>query len=217
MIRVVGHMRFCVIACASAILATLQIAQAQSVGGYDPPMRRDTEPHFEKTVQEFGRFTVTRSVEDYRNVPIVHGPWFVKEAVLHWQDSSGKIGFSFIDNGGAVTLRVDAASADAKTACIMSPVLVIFEPRPSIGKSWEKMRPAVVRQIQRCDVIAPADMRRAVTEMAASGADYPPAANAWKAVSRELFGSSTSRCVREKAVRRGDGLMRDKCTAYSKG
>ena len=193
-------------------MATAQAGYAQP---YEPPLHDDGRPHYEKEQQSFGAFLVVRNIEDYRAVPILHGPWLIRQASLTWHDSTGAIGFSFVDNGASVRFRPEGKSADGATTCIMQSVIVGYDPKPSTLENWENIQPFVARQLRQCSAIAPADLDRAVFEMKAAGADYVAAANAWKAVAANVFGSGRSRCIAERMVRASGMPPRFECTRYS--
>lgn len=200
------------------VLAVAQAANAQ-VGsrGYDPPEYHDGQTHYEKKEENFGRFTVVRYIEDCRAVPMLDfGCWLTKEAQLQWHDSTGKIGLSFIDNGYGVRFRAEGESADGKTTCLMQSVLVGYDPKPSKVENWKNLRPFISQQIRGCTAIGPVDLNRALSEMQISETYYVSAANAWKAVSAELFGSNDRRCIAQRMTDRISMPPRFECTRYSK-
>lgn len=199
----------------AAALVAVQPGHAQRAG-YEPPMPQDGKVHSDTSEQRFGRFTVVRHIEDYRAAPILEGPWLTKEAMLSWRDSSGRIGFSFLDNGASVTLKTEGASADGKTTCIVPGVMVGYDPGPSTADNWSKIKPVIARYLAGCPAIARSDLDRASAEMKAAGADYVAAANAWKAVAVNLFGSHATRCVAARMVDRRVMPPRYACTRYSK-
>ena len=98
-------------------IAAAVMAQPGAAQLGDPPMPQDGQAHYDKKEQVFGRFTVVRNIEDYRAVPMIDfGPLLTKEAQLNWNDSTGRIGFSFVDNGYSVQLKVKGESADGRSA-----------------------------------------------------------------------------------------------------
>ena len=209
------------IMCAVAPLAALvsaQAAYAQSAGGgYEPPVYHDGETLYEKSERSFGRFTVVRYIEDCRAVPMLDfGCWLTKEARLDWHDSSGTIGFSFIDNGSSVRFKARGESADHQTICIMQAVLVGYDPKPSAPENWQRLRPFIGQQLRDCTAIAPANLSRVLAEAGASAGDYAPAANAWKSVSVELFGANGARCTAERVVKSDTRPPQLECTKYLK-
>ncbi|MGH6614395.1 hypothetical protein [Sphingomonas sp.] len=210
--------RLSAVVSAVAVLITAQMGYAQQAGnGYEPPVYDDTEPHFEKKEEKFGQFSVVRNIEDYRSVPIMHGPWLTKESSLIWLDSTGTIGFTFVDNGGTVQFGAQGKSVDSKTTCIMQSVTVGYNPKPSTIESWEKIQSFIGRQLRSCKAIATADLNRAIVEMKGAGADYVSAANAWKGVSAELFGSNGNRCIALRMVQDPTSMPpRYECRKYSK-
>lgn len=184
--------------------------------GYEPPSFDDGKTHYEKSEDHFGRFTVARYIEDCRAVPMLDfGCWLTKEAKLEWHDSSGAIGFSFVDNGASVQFKTEGKSADGKTICISQGVLVGYDPKPSRSDNWYKLQPFIRQQLLACTAIAPASMIQATKEMEASGADYESAANSWKRVSVELFGSNGRRCIAERMVKPFTTPPRFECVKYS--
>lgn len=203
---------------ASAALATALAVHAQiAVGGYEPPMYHDGKTHYEKSEHSFGRFTVVRYVEDCRDVPMLDfGCWLTKEARLDWHDSSGMIGFSFVDNGSSVQFKAQGKSADGQTICLMQGVLVGYDPKPSGSENWQRLQPFIGQQLRGCTAIAPANLSRALAEAGASGGDYVSAANVWKSVSVELFGPGGTRCIAERMVKPHTMPPRFECAKYSK-
>jgi len=201
-----------------AALVTAQAAHAQlPSAGYEPPTFNDGKTHYEKSEQSFGRFTVVRYVEDCRAVPMLDfGCWLTKEAQLEWYDSSGRIGFSFVDNGMSIRFRVQGKSADGQTICLMQDVLVGYDPKPSTVENWQRVQPFISQQLRGCATIAPANLNRALAEARDSDANYVSAANAWKSVSVELFGSNGVRCIAERPVKPRTIPPRSECVKYSK-
>lgn len=198
-------------------LAPAAAGQAQTTGGgYEPPEYHDGQVHREQSAQRFGRFTVLRLVEDCRAAPMLDGGcWLNKEARLEWRDSSGAIGFAFIDNGASVRFRGEGASGDGKTVCLMPDVLVGYDSKPSTPQNWSRLQPFIARQLGGCTAIAPADLRRAMADAAAADVDYVTAANAWKGVSVALFGAGGRRCVAERMAKPRTMPPRFECTRYS--
>ncbi|HEY0314459.1 MAG TPA: hypothetical protein VGC56_18445 [Allosphingosinicella sp.] len=194
-----------------------EVAAAPPSGeGYQPPAYHDGKAHYEKSETSLGRFTVVRYVEDCRDVPMLDfGCWLTKEAQLRWRDSSDRIGFEFVDNGRGVRFRAEGRSAQGGTVCIMQPVLVGYDPKPSTIENWRKLQPFIGEQLRACEAISRADLNRALGEMANAAADYAAAAKAWKSVSVELFGPNGSRCVAERA-KAHTMPPRFECTRYSK-
>lgn len=197
---------------ALGLLAIAGAGGAQSVGPYAPPMHSDDQPHVEKSERAFGRFTVIRKVEDYRSVPILHGPWLVMEASLQWQDSTGQATVTITDNGVSVMLGL--LGAKNRTTCLYADTPIRVGPATPTSAAWKQVRPLIARGFAACDVLTPADRTRLMAELDASLGDLPPAMEAWRTVSRELFGPATRRCIKIKADRR---LFppRNKCVRYS--
>ena len=198
---------------------TTQVGYGQAPGrGYEPPSYHDGKTHYEKSEDKIGRFTVVRYVEDYRDVATLDvGCWLTKEARLEWHDSSGAIGFSFVDNGASVQFKAEGKSADGRTICLSQSVLVGYDPKPSNIDNWFKLQPFIRRQIVACTAISPISFDRATKEMEASGKDYEPAANSWKSVAVELFGPNGRRCIAERMAKPVTMPPRFECVNYSKG
>jgi hypothetical protein len=195
-----------------------QAGHAQTVRpAYEPPWYHDGKAHYEKKEDAFGQFVVVRNVEDYREIPMLDaGPWITKESILSWHDSKGTIRLSFVDNGASVELRAEGKSPGGKAQCYMQGALLGFDLKPSTAKNWQNMQPFILRQLRSCTVIAPADLKRAITEMQASAQDYVSAATAWKSISVELFGPSGRRCVRDRLVKPVTLPPDYECAEYSK-
>ncbi|RYF12502.1 MAG: hypothetical protein EOO77_17305 [Oxalobacteraceae bacterium] len=206
-------------ACAAFLgaLLTVQAGYGQVANrGYEPPSYHDGETHYEKSEYHFGRFTVARYIEDCRDVAMLDsGCWLTKEAKLEWRDSSGAIGFLFVDNGASVEFKAEGKSADGKTMCLSRGVLVGYDPKPSKTDNWYKLQPFIHRQLLGCTAISPASLHQATKEMDASGADYESAANAWKSVSVELFGANGRRCIAERMMKPFTMPPRFECVKYS--
>ena len=206
-------------ACATLLsaLLTAQVGYGQVPGrGYEPPSYHDGETHYEKSEDQFGRFTVARYVEDCSDVAMLDfGCWLTKEAKLEWHDSSGAVGFSFADNGASVQFKAEGKSADGQTICIGQSVLVGYDPTPSKINNWYKLQPFIRRQLLACTAISPTSLNRAFKEMEASGEDYESAANSWKSVSVELFGPNGRRCNAERMVKPFSMPPRFECVKYS--
>ena len=206
-------------ACA-AVLGALLTAQAGygqvASRGYEPPSYHDGQTHYEKSEDHFGRFTVARYIEDCRDVAMLHsGCWLTKEAKLEWHDSSGAIGFLFVDNGASVEFKAEGKSADGKTICLSRGVLIGYDPKPSKAANWVKIQPFIRQQLIGCTAIFSASLDQATKEMKASGADYESAANAWKSVSVNLFGVNGRRCIVERMVKLFTMPPLFKCVKYS--
>lgn len=201
-----------------AVLMTAQGGRAQlASSGYEPPWYHDGNAHYEKKEQVFGKFNVVRNIQDYREIPMLDsGPWITKEAIFSWHDSTDTIGFAFVDNGASVRFTAHGKSADGQTICLMQGVLVGYDPKPSALENWQKLQPFIRQQIRGCTAIAPADLGRATAEMQMSSADYVMAANVWKGVSVELFGSNARRCVAERMMKPFTMPPRYECSTYSK-
>lgn len=198
-------------------LMTAQVGYGQAPGrGYEPPSYHDGETHYEKSEDQFGRFTVARYVEDCRDVATLDfGCWLTKEAKLEWHDSSGAIGFSFVDNGASVQFKAEGKSADGQTICIGQSVPVGYDPTPSKIDNWYTLQPLIRRQPLACKAISPTSLNRALKEMEASGEDYESAANSWKSVSAGLFGTNGRRCIAERLVKPFTMPPRFECVKYS--
>ena len=198
-------------------VVTAQAGHAQQPGkAYEPTWHHEGQAHYEKKEDRFGQFTVVRTIEDYRDVPMLDfGPWLTEQAILKWRDSTGTIGFSFTDNGSSVKFEAESKSADQKTTCIMQGALVGYDPKPSTIENWRKLQPFVGQQLHYCTAIDSVDLKRALSQMQASGADYVSAANAWKSVSVELFGPGGRRCVRDRMVKPITTPPRYECAKYS--
>ena len=201
----------------SGVLAAVAVTQAsgkQVSGGYQPPEYHDGQTHREKAEQHVGRFNIVRYIEDCRAVPMLDfGCWLTKEAQLSWRDSTGKIGFTFTDNGYGIRFKPEGT--DGRTVCLMQEVLVEYDPKPSTAANWQNLQPFIASEIGACSAIARADLQRMLSELQVSGADYVAAAGAWKAVSLELFGPGGKRCVREKMAKPVTMPPRFECVAYS--
>jgi hypothetical protein len=206
-------------ACAALLsaLLTAQVGYGQAPGrGYEPPSYHDGKTHYEKSEDQIGRFTVARYVEDCRDVAMLDfGCWLTKEAKLEWHDSSGAIGFSFVDNGTSVQFKAEGKSADGQTICISQGVLVGYDPKPSKVDNWYKLQPFIRKQLLACTAISPTSLNEALKEMEDSAKDYEPAANSWKGVSVELFGSNVRRCIAERMVKPVTMPPRFECKKYS--
>lgn len=204
--------------CFLAGAMTARIADAQGTDrGYEPPDYRDGKAHYERRERSFGNFTVVRYVEDCRDLPLLDvGCWLTKESQLEWRDSTGMIGFTFVDNGASVRFKPMGKSADGRTICLSQGVLVGYDPKPSTLEHWQKLQPFIRPQLRACTAIAASDLDRAMVEMQSSGADYVAAARAWKGVSVELFGSSGRRCTADRLVKPVTMPPRYECARYSR-
>jgi len=202
------------------VIATpMELIDAQKNSGYEPPEYNDGEYHYENKEQQFDGFTVIRYIEDCRAVPLLdQGCWLTKNARLTWIDSTKKIGFSFTDDGFGVSFKSNVKSSDKKSSCIGQSGLVGYDPKPSKAENLQKLLPFIERSIRACPGIAPDDLTRAMMELQSSGVAYATAANAWKSVAQELFGSKQTRCVADRQVDQGQGrLPRYMCTRFSDG
>lgn len=211
----VGRLSTCAAVLSALLSAQVGYGQTSS-RGYEPPSYHDGETHYEKSEEHFGLFTVVRSVEDCRDVPMLDfGCWLTKEARLEWHDSSGAIGFSFVDNGESVRFKAEAKSADGRTLCLSRGPLVGYDPQPSRSENWYDLQPFIRRQLVTCTAISPAILNGALDEAEASGTDYGSAANWWKHVSAELFGPNGCRCIAERMAKPFTMPPRFECVRYS--
>lgn len=144
-----------------------------------------------------------------------YSPPDLRENRLSWTDTTGAVGFTFIDNGYTVLFEAKAGDGH-KASCLTQNVLIGYDPKPSTVTSWTKLQPFIIQQVRACDFVKHETLRRLVAEMRASDGDYIVAANKWKTISRNLFGADKSRCISRLEIEQPAGRLPSyKCTRYS--
>lgn len=167
----------------------------------------------EPTIENFGSFQVVRNVARAVDPPTLHELPLAKEAKLIWRSNSVAFEMAMTDDGFSVELQLSAGDGTDRPICLMGNIL---RPdfKPTGAKNWTTMRNGVERILKSCPAMTKSDRARIQSEMLAAADDYPAAANAWKSISRELFGPSTRRCVSTK-VDRDYSFPLITCTRYS--
>lgn len=161
---------------------------------------------------EFGSFLVVRNVERPVEPPILHAAPPAKDAKLIWRNVAGDFEMTMIDDGFTVELNIAAGNGFDHPTCLSSIILTPNFERTA-SRNWTTVRDGVGRLLKSCRL--PKNYQAQLqSEMVAAADHYPAAANAWKSISRELFGPSTRRCIKTKFDRNFQfPLIR--CTRYS--
>jgi hypothetical protein len=150
------------------------------------------ESRFEREV--FGPFTVETEIYENSGYSIMHVPDRWTKVKLIWRSSDGQAELSLVDEGWQVTIHAELPTANGPCLSTVAPIGGISQP-PSSDAFWRWTTGKVEELMATCNPRDPGRKAAYRPEMAASGGDYPRAADAWKAASVKAFGTLEGRCV----------------------
>ncbi|MEH3160362.1 MAG: hypothetical protein PGN08_16445 [Sphingomonas taxi] len=158
------------------------------------------------TTSRVGAFTITTTVDDISETPIMHVPLVTREVRLEWQSADGRARFGLVDNGNNLTASYGVAEPmDNRLLCGTAGGGKIFQYSSESG--FEKQRKILeadwlMSLKNTCGKIV-TDRQFAIykAQFEASAAQFSAAVEKMKAAAQDQFGGWRRRCLSYKHVK----------------
>ena len=158
------------------------------------------------TTSRVGPFTITTTVDDISETPLMHAPLVTRDVRLEWQSEDGRARFGLVDNGNDLTASFGIAEPIGnKLVCgtLGGGKLLQYPNEPRFDKQWKMLGTDWLISLKKnCSTIITAkNFMIYKAQFEASAAEFPAAIEKMKSAAHEQFGGWRRRCLDYKHIK----------------